>query len=112
MDKKKVNTKYKKIKKELLRHNDLYFNKDKPSISDAVYDDLKKEALDLELKYPFLKKSDGVSQIVGAPILNKFQKIKHLKPMLSLSNSFEKKDILDFVKKINNFLNVKKKKLK
>ena len=111
MDKKKVNTKYKKIKKELLRHNDLYFNKDKPSISDAVYDDLKKEALDLELKYPFLKKSDGVSQIVGAPILNKFQKIKHLKPMISLSNSFEKKDILDFVKKINNFLNVKKEKI-
>ena len=111
MDKKKVNTKYKKIKKELLRHNDLYFNKDKPSISDAVYDDLKKKALDLEFKYPFLKRSDGVSQIVGAPILNKFQKIKHLKPMLSLSNSFEKKDILDFVKKINNFLNVKKEKI-
>ena len=92
--------------KELKKHNNLYFNKDKPIISDAEYDKIKQEAIALEKKFPELKKLELVSSIVGATPTNKFKKIKHLYPMLSLSNAFNKNDMKDFLKKINNFLNL------
>ena len=86
---------------ELKKHNNFYFNKDKPIISDADYDFLKKELLDLEKKYNFLKDLNLLKNFVGATPSNKFRKINHLIPMLSLSNAFDKDDIVDFIKKIN-----------
>ena len=93
-----------KIKK-LKEHNKLYFNKDNPKISDSDYDNLKKELVQLEKKYDFLRKLDLLGNIVGFTPDNRFKKMKHLHPMLSLSNAFNKKDMEDFLKKINNFLN-------
>ncbi len=107
--KKKLNSEYKKKIQELKNHNKYYFELDKPKISDAKYDELKKEVLELENKYSFLKKKGLISKIVGTPPSNKFNKIKHLKPMLSLSNAFKKDDMTDFIKKINNFLSLKNK---
>ena len=95
--------------KSLKKHNNLYYNNDSPIIDDFEYDKIKKELLELENKYPFLKKNETVSSIVGAKLTNKFKKIKHLKPMLSLSNAFNKTDMLDFNKKIINFLSLKNK---
>ena len=46
-------------------------------------------------------------KIIGSPPSNKFKKVKHLHPMLSLANAFHKNDMLDFIKKIRNFLNLK-----
>ena len=89
----------------LKKHNKLYFSKDQPTISDAKYDDLKKEIFDLEKKNKFLKKLNINKRIIGAPPSNKFNKIKHLKPMLSLSNAFNKSDMIDYLDKIDNFLN-------
>ena len=97
---KKYNEKLSNLKK----HNKFYFTDDNPKISDAEYDKIKKEIIDLEKKFDFLKKLKERNNIVGAPPSNKFKKIKHLKPMLSLSNAFEIKDIDDFLKKINNYL--------
>ncbi len=99
--------KYKKKIESLKKHNNFYYIKDKPKISDSDYDNLKKEIIILEKKYKFLKKFGTVNQIIGAPPSNKFLKIKHLQPMLSLSNAFNKEDMRDFIKKINNFLNLK-----
>ena len=99
--------KYKKKINEIKSHNNFYYNNDNPKISDKDYDKLKNEVLNLEKKYPFLKKYGTVNKIVGAPVTNKFQKIKHLRPMLSLSNAFNEGDMEDFKKKINNFLNNK-----
>ena len=99
---------YKKKISEIKKHNSLYFNHDNPKISDKEYDDLKKEIILLENKHLFLKKLNLLSKIVGAKPTNKFKKIQHLKPMLSLSNAFDKKDMFDFVKKIKNFLNINK----
>jgi len=93
--------------KNLKKHNNLYYNNDNPIINDFQYDKIKKELLELENKYPFLRKNESVRSIVGAKPLNKFKKIKHLKPMLSLSNAFKKVDMLDFQKKIINFLSLK-----
>ena len=102
-----VAKKYKILLESLKRHNKLYFDKDNPQISDADYDIIKKEAIELEKKYPYLKSIGSAKNIVGVSPSNKFEKVKHLKPMLSLSNSFDKKDMEDFLKKIKNFLNLK-----
>ena len=99
--------KYKKKIDLLKKHNKLYFNKDNPKITDSQYDDLKKEVFDLEKENNFLKKLNLTKELVGAPPSNKFKKIKHLKPMLSLSNAFDRSDMEDFISKINNFLNNK-----
>ncbi len=102
----KIINKYKKKIDILKKHNKLYFDKDNPEITDSQYDYLKQEIFELEKNYKFLKKLN-LNQIVGSPPSNKFKKIKHLKPMLSLSNAFDKEDMKDFLKKINNFLNNK-----
>ena len=96
---------YKDKVKELKKHNFLYFNKDNPKISDAEYDKLKEELIKLEESNSSLKKLNLLQNIVGSKPTNKFKKVKHLKSMLSLSNAFEKKDMEDFLKKIDNFLN-------
>ena len=105
-----INT-YKKKISILKKHNQLYFNNDNPEISDAQYDNLKREIITLEKKYTYLKKLDINNLLVGSPPSNKFKKIKHLKPMLSLSNAFDKNDMADFIKKICNFLNKKDKEI-
>ncbi len=107
MDKKsKIIEIYKKKINLLKKHNKLYFNNDSPIVSDSEYDTLKKEIINLEKQNNFLKKLNLHKTIIGSPPSNKFKKVKHLKPMLSLSNAFDKKDMSDFVGKINNFLNI------
>ena len=108
MNKKKDLVKeFKKKVEQLKKHNYLYFNKDKPIISDAKYDKLKRNINNLENSNNFLKELNLLKNIVGSSPSNKFKKIQHLKPMLSLSNAFDKNDMVDFIKKINNFLNSK-----
>ncbi len=106
MNKKSDITKiYKNKIEQLKKHNKLYFSKDNPKIPDSEYDELKKEVIKLEENYSFLKKLNLFNDKVGSPPSNKFSKIKHLKPMLSLSNAFILEDMKDFLSKINNFLN-------
>ena len=106
-DKSKIIKNFRSKINELQHHNKYYFNEDNPKITDAKYDELKKEIFLLEKKYSFLEKLDLTKNLVGAVPANKFKKIKHLKPMLSLSNAFNSEDMNDFLKKINNFLNNK-----
>jgi DNA ligase (NAD+) len=105
-NKSKIIQSYLKKINDLKKHNKLYFDNDAPQISDSEYDKIKKETIDLEKKYPYLKKQGSTEEIVGTPPSTKFKKIKHLRPMLSLSNAFNKSDMEDFLKKINNFLNL------
>ncbi len=106
-DKNEIIKKFKRLISDLKKHNKLYYLEDAPKISDIEYDQLKINILKLENENPFLKKIETVSKIIGAKPSNKFKKIKHLIPMLSLSNAFDMKDMSDFLKKINNFLNSK-----
>ncbi len=107
MEKKDIIKKYNYQIKILKKHNKLYFSEDKPQISDAEYDKIKKVILDLEKKYTFLKKNN----LVGSTPSNKFKKVKHLVPMLSLSNAFDNQDMKDFLKKVNNYLKFENKKI-
>ncbi len=97
---------YKQKAKEIKRHNKYYFIDDHPKITDAKYDELKKEFLQLENKHDFLKKLNLSKNLVGFSPTNKFKKIKHIKPMLSLANAFNSEDMKNFIKKINNYLNI------
>ncbi|MDC0449757.1 NAD-dependent DNA ligase LigA [Pelagibacteraceae bacterium] len=93
--------------KLIKKYNKFYYDKDAPKISDKKYDELKKELLEFEKKYLFLKKYGSINNIVGYKPSSKFDKIKHSKPMLSLANAFDDNDIKDFAKKIDNYLNNK-----
>ena len=107
MSKEKNNISKKYIKKiELIKkYNNQYYNEDSPTVSDKNYDQLKLDVKDLEKKHNFLNTIKSPINKVGAPVTNKFKKVKHLKPMLSLSNAFDKSDMKDFLSKVNNFLN-------
>ena len=91
--------------KELNKHNNLYYEKSKPIISDAKFDELKNEIINLEKKYTFLKSKISPNIAVGFTPSKMFEKHRHKVPMLSLSNAFNSADLHNFEKKIFNYLN-------
>ena len=107
MNEKLIKKDYKKKISELKNHNEAYYDKSSPKITDAEYDNLKKEIIDLEKKYKFLSDENSPSQIVGFKPSKNFKKIEHKVPMLSLSNAFDEEDLINFEKKIKNFLDFK-----
>jgi DNA ligase (NAD+) len=88
--------------------NKAYYHNDKPLVSDAEYDKIKKDILDFEKKNPEIADKDSPTKKVGFAPSEKFSKVKHLVPMLSLDNAFTKDDVEDFLKKIRNYLNYEK----
>ncbi len=96
------------LKKIKLIHkfNSHYYDKDKPIVTDQKYDLLKKEILNLENQHDFLKSKDSPSKIVGFKPSKSFKKVKHKIPMLSLGNAFNEEDLINFEKKILNFLSL------
>ena len=88
--------------------NKAYYHNDKPLVSDAEYDKIKKDILDFEKKNPDIVDINSPSEKVGFAPSEKFSKVKHLVPMLSLDNAFTKDDVEDFLKKIRNYLNFEK----
>ncbi len=90
--------------KEFQRHNFLYFEKNSPEVSDSEFDNLKKEILDLEKKYNYLKSKKSPSISLGFKPSKNFKKMKHRVPMLSLANAFSEEDLNNFEKRILNFL--------
>ena len=107
MIKKELTKNYNLKIKELKKHNKLYYELSKPIITDSQYDVLKKEILELESKYKFLKNKYSPSETVGYKTSKSFDKFKHKVPMLSLSNAFYPDDLKNFEKKIYNYLNNK-----
>ncbi len=103
----KINQKYLKKIKLLQKYNKHYYNLNKPLVADDIFDQLKLEILDLENQYNFLSHKDSPKNSVGYKPSKSFKKVKHSKPMLSLNNAFDKDDLINFEKKILNFLNEK-----
>ncbi len=104
----KINQKYLKKIKLLQKYNKHYYNLNKPLIDDFKFDELKSEIIDLEKKYKFLKNKSSPSNSVGFKPSKIFKKVKHKTPMLSLGNAFTEEDLINFEKKIFNFLNNEK----
>ena len=90
----------------IVKYNEAYYLNSSPLVSDSEYDELKKKILDLEKKYNFLTNKNSPSKSIGFKPSKSFKKVKHRVPMLSLSNAFEKNDLINFEKKILNFLSL------
>ena len=81
-------------------HADLYYNEDRPEISDSEYDALVKELKQLEAEYPDLARKDFLTHRVGGQASDLFSKVKHAKPMLSLDNVFDTDELKAFFNRI------------
>ncbi len=107
MDKNKIKKEYNKKIQYFVKLNKYYYELSKPLVKDYEYDKIKADILTLEKKYDFLESENSPSKIVGFKPSKTFQKVLHRVPMLSLSNAFDEKDLMNFEKKINNFLDQK-----
>ena len=107
MNKKEIIIQYNKKLELINKLNKFYFDKSKPIVSDEEYDDLKKEIILLENKYKFLQSNNSPSKSVGHKPSKNFKKANHKVPMLSLANAFSEEDLINFEKKITNFLSQK-----
>jgi DNA ligase (NAD+) len=106
MKKDLIKKKIKELEEKISYHRDLYFNKSKSEISDFEYDKMVEELEKLEKIFP-KQESNNISEKIGAPLIkSSFEKEKHDFPMLSLKNSYSKKDFETFYKKICKNLNL------
>jgi len=104
MKKKKLQIEYSEKISLISKFNKFYYDDNNPKVTDQKYDELKSEILELEKKYKFLKSNRSPSKVVGYKPSKNFQKIAHRAPMLSLANAFGREDLINFEKKILNFL--------
>ncbi len=105
MNKDLIKKKYKNKLKNFNYYNKKYYDENTSEINDSQFDKLKKEIIELENKYQFLKSKSSPSISVGFKPSKNFKKISHKVPMLSLANAFTEDDLLNFEKRIFNFLN-------
>src|SRR5947208_4954854 len=96
-----------RLEAEIKQHDERYYQKDAPTVSDAEYDALRQRYNAIEAKFPDLRTLDSLSRKVGAAPSRGFAKVRHAVPMLSLDNAFSEEDVTDFVGRIRRFLNLK-----
>src|SRR5262249_51746008 len=85
-----------KLRRDIERHNRLYYREDAPEISDAAFDKLFQELLALETEHPALRTPDSPPQRVGYAPSEEFAEVTHRVPMLSLANAFDAEDVAAF----------------
>ncbi|HLR39125.1 MAG TPA: NAD-dependent DNA ligase LigA [Jeotgalicoccus sp.] len=96
--------KIRELQEQLTQYNYEYHVLDKPTVPDAVYDQLLRELFDLEKEYPEYKTEDSPTVRVGGQILDKFEKVEHSSPMLSLSNAFNEEDLRAFDNRVRKVI--------
>src|SRR5690554_6304993 len=92
------------LRREIARHDRLYYELDAPEISDAEYDALMRELEALEKAYPELVTPDSPTQRVGGQPLAAFETVVHRVPMLSLTNAFSDDDLRAFDERVRRLL--------
>src|SRR3954471_1406402 len=95
------------LERDIAEHDRRYYQDDAPTISDAEYDALRRRYEALEQQFPELKSADSLTRTVGAKASERFAKVRHRVPMLSLANEFADADVVGFVERIRRFLNLK-----
>jgi DNA ligase (NAD+) len=101
---KDARTELARLAMEIGHHDALYYQQDAPEISDADYDALRQRNEAIEERFPALVRSDSPSKRVGAPVTAGFAKVRHSRPMLSLSNVFSDEEAREFVARVRRFL--------
>ena len=107
MNKQEIQKEYNKKIKLFNKYNKYYYDNSSPIVSDKEFDELKQNILLLERKYKFINSKKSPNEIVGYKPSKNFNKVRHKIPMLSLSNAFNENDLLNFEKKILNFISKK-----
>ncbi|MBD1159392.1 NAD-dependent DNA ligase LigA [Pelagibacterales bacterium SAG-MED19] len=107
MNKDLIKKRYKEKIKLINHYNKKYFDENISEVSDAKYDKLKNEIFSLEKKYDFLKDKDSPSFKIGFKPSKIFKKFSHRVAMLSLGNAFHEEDLINFEKRIVNYLDKK-----
>lgn len=95
---------HRRLAAEVEKHDRLYYQEDAPAISDAAYDALRARLLAIEDEYPELATAESPTQKVGAAPAEKFGKVIHKVPMLSLGNVFDEDEVRDFLERVRRFL--------
>jgi DNA ligase (NAD+) len=81
------------LRREIKKHNELYYTKGAPEISDSGYDALLRELRELEAEHPELRTPDSPTATVGAPVPDKFVKVEHTAPLLSLDSAADRESV-------------------
>ena len=93
-----------RLTKEISEHDKRYYQQDRPTISDAEYDELRRRYNAIEARFPDLRTIESLSLKVGVGPAGRFKKVRHAMPMLSLDNAISEQDVVDFVGRIRRFL--------
>lgn len=104
MDKASAKKKVEKLREDIHHHDYLYYVLDKPEISDAEYDKLFRELVELEEQFPDLVPPDSPTQRVGGEPLKAFKTVTHKTPLLSLDNVMNEEELLDFDRRVREGL--------
>jgi DNA ligase (NAD+) len=92
------------LRKELARHNNLYYDKNSPEISDSEYDSLVKELEQLELENPIFASLNSPTQKVSGVVSSSFERVKHSLPMLSLDNTYSQEETAKWYERVEKRL--------
>src|ERR1044072_3170287 len=104
LSEKQAKAEHARLHAELIEHDKRYYQDDKPTVTDAEYDALRRRYGDIEQRFPDLRTLESLTLKVGAAPTGRFAKIRHAVPMLSLDNAFSEEDVTRFVERIRRFL--------
>lgn len=97
-------TELERLAAEIAEHDRRYHSDDAPTVTDAEYDALRRRNLAIEQAFPALVRADSPSRRVGGAVSEKFEKVRHAVPMLSLDNAFSDDDVRDFAERVRRYL--------
>jgi DNA ligase (NAD+) len=106
LDKAEAAAELERLAAEIAHHDELYYRKDEPEISDAAYDALRVRNDEIEARFPHLVRDDSPSLRVGAAPVSAFGKVAHRVPMLSIENAFTEEQVAGFLRSARAFLNI------
>lgn len=92
------------LRDQLHRHNNLYYVKNSPEISDREFDALMHELMELEARHPEMYDPNSPSQRVGSDVSQDFTQVAHAYPMLSLANTYNREDVRAFYERVSDGL--------
>ena len=104
---KQAKAEHARLEAEIKRHDERYYQKNAPTVSDAEYDVLRRRYEAIEARFPVLRTLQSLSLRVGAAPARGFAKVRHAMPMLSLANAFGPEEVADFVARIQRFLKLR-----
>ena len=94
----------KRLAAEIAAHDKRYYQEDAPSVTDAEYDALRRRNEEIEARFPDLTLANSPSRRIGAVPAQKFARVRHSLPMLSLGNAFSDAEVAEFVVRVRRFL--------